>query len=123
MEESIKDLYESLKINKEMLKNILTSGVNDDTLTATFYKLAEENAKLIKNNQIITKERDVALFKLDKLEFENALAPPVPKSDDVRQNYDAKSKIFIIDKMKLILAVDIRRINIKEAFANKNNNE
>lgn len=92
MEESIKDLYESLKINKEMLKNILTTGINDNNLTATFYKLAEENAKLIKSNQILAKERDIALFKLDKLEFENALAPAVAKSDDARQDYDAKSK-------------------------------
>ena len=95
MEESIKDLYESLKINKEMLTTVISSGINDKTLTTTFYKLTEENSKLIKSNQILSKERDVALFKLEKLEFENALALTIQnKTEDVRFNWNAKCKQF-----------------------------
>lgn len=91
MEESIKDLQHTLNINKEMLKNVLSSGIDDDTLTATFYKITDENSKLIKANAKLTKERDIALFRVEKLEFENAIAPLVPQSEDVRK-HNTKSK-------------------------------
>ena len=91
MEDSIKDLYQSLSINKEMLKSVITSGIDDETLSATFYKMADENSKLTKANQKLTKERDIALFKLEKLELESVLAPSVPQSEDVRKNYNLRS--------------------------------
>lgn len=104
MEESIKDLQESLSINKEMLKTVLSSGIDDDTLHETFYKITQENSKLIKQNQSLTKERDIALFKLDKAEFESCMAPIVPKSEDVRK-LNTKSTCFQLSK---IIAIDIR---------------
>lgn len=85
MEESIKDLQESLKINKEMLQNILSSGIDDETVSATFYKITEENTKLMKANQELTKERDIALFKSEKAAFETAMNPIIPRSEEVRK--------------------------------------
>lgn len=85
MNESIRDLQKTLSINKEMLKNILSSGIDDETISATFYKITDENTKLIKDNQRLTKERDIALFKSQKAAFEIALAPIIPKSEDVRR--------------------------------------
>ena len=92
MEDSIRDLNQSLMINKEMLKSVITSGIDDETLSVTFYQLAEENSRLTKTNHKLTKERDIALFKLDKMEFESVIAPSVPQSEDVRKNCNLRSK-------------------------------
>lgn len=90
MEESIKDLQESLNINKDLLKDVLSSGISDNTISATFYKITEENSKLAKANHKLAKERDIALFKCDKVAFEAAMAPSIPKSEDVRR-FESKS--------------------------------
>ena len=94
MEESIKDLQETLNINKEMLKNILSGEIDDETVSTTFYKLTEENTRLLKINQKLTKERDIALFKSEKSAFESSMAPIIPKSDDVRrfENFTCSNK-------------------------------
>jgi hypothetical protein len=75
-----------------MIQNLLLNGINDDTIAETFQKITQENSKLVKSNHKLLKERDVALFKLEKSNFEKALNPLIPKSEDVRSR--TKSKLF-----------------------------
>ena len=91
MEESIKDLQQSLIINKNMLHELLSSEIDDDTLSATFYKISDENNQLLKSNQKLVKERDIALFKAEKMEFERTIVPQMPMSEDVRKSFNEKS--------------------------------
>lgn len=113
MEESIKDLQESLKINKGMLKNILSSGIDDETVSATLYKITEENTKLMKANEELTKERDIELFKNEKVAFETAMNPIVPRSEEVRalENYTLAYKN---EKMNLCSPKQPSRSNSEE---------
>jgi hypothetical protein len=90
MKESIRDLQESLSINKDLLKNVLSSAINDNILSTTFYKITEENSKLQKKNHKLTKKLDKALFKCEKVAFETAMALSIPKSEDVRR-FESKS--------------------------------
>lgn len=69
LQDSVSSLNKSLAIHKEMLIQALAPHIKDEEWSALFYKLMDENRKLARELQTVTKEWDDALISKAKLEF------------------------------------------------------